>query len=120
VDPIAILAVILPIVSVLTGSNTYVSADINMNWEEPLILFSLLVGKKGTKKTPILKALLEPLRAAFHQIGEMDFIYWEGTPEGLTTQLSKNDGRMLQVANEAESFMKKLYSIKGIILFFNI
>ncbi len=35
-----------------------------------------------------------------------------GTLEGLTNQLMHNQGEMLHVANEAESFFNKLYSVK--------
>jgi hypothetical protein len=44
---------------------------------------------------------------------EVDLIFLEGTLEGLTSQLCINNGEMLQVANEAETYFQRLYSIKG-------
>ena len=105
VDPIAILTVLLPIVSFLCGSNCYIKPDSNLDWEEPIIIYSLLIGKKGTKKSPILKTLTAPLARLFG--------FLDGTQEGLTSQLSANKGEMLQVANEAETFFSRLYSLKG-------
>lgn len=110
VDPIAILAVLIPIVSLLMGSNCYVKPDPNLSWEEPVIFFSLLIGKKGSKKTPILKTLTAPLDGISSQV---DLIFLDGTLEGLTSQLSVNKGEILQVSNEAEAFFNRLYSVKG-------
>ena len=117
VDPIAVLTVLLPVVCLLIGSNSFVAADSTLNWEEPIIMFSLLVGRKGTKKSPILKAILDPLRSYLRRSDDanMDLVFLEGTLEGLTNQLMINNGEMIQVANEAESFFNKLYSLKGIL-----
>jgi hypothetical protein len=116
VDPIAILAVLLPIVSLLFGSNCYVKPDACVNWEEPLIFFSLLIGKKGSKKSPILKTLMDPLSKVIENLDKLDLIFLDGTLEGLTSQLMYNKGEMLQVANESETFFNKLYSQKGTLL----
>ena len=117
VDPIAGLTVLLPVVCLLIGSNSFVAADSTLNWEEPIIMFSLLVGRKGTKKSPILKAILDPLRSYLRRSDDanMDLVFLEGTLEGLTNQLMINNGEIIQVANEAESFFNKLYSLKGIL-----
>jgi len=62
-----------------------------------------------------LKAVIDPLRAYLNASEEtnVDLLFLEGTLEGLTNQLMLNEGEMLQVANEAESFLAKLYSQKG-------
>ena len=116
-DPIAILAVLIPVVSLLLGSNCFIKPDSNLAWEEPIIIFSLLVGKRGTKKSPILKALYSPLSSISKIIegSGIDLVFLDGTLEGLTSQLSNNKGEMLQVANEAEAFFNRLYSVKGIL-----
>lgn len=100
----------------LFGSNCYVKPAFNLAWEEPIIIYSLLIGKKGTKKSPILKALTSPLNCISKLVAgsRVDLVFYEGTLEGLTSQLSINNGEILQVANEAENFLNKLYSIKGI------
>ena len=117
VDSIAILSVLLPIVSFLTGSNCYVKPDCELSWEEPIIIYSLLVGKKGTKKSPILKTMVDPLTQINEMISEkekmVDLLFLDGTVEGLTKQLMLNKGEILQVSNEAETFFSKLYSQKG-------
>jgi hypothetical protein len=115
VDPIAILTILLPVVSFLVGANCFVSADESLNWKEPIILFSFLVGRKGTRKSPILKTIYEPLREILrcHEAEGVDYIFLDGTLEGMTSQLMLNDGEMLQISNEAESFLSKLYSLKG-------
>lgn len=99
VDPIAILTVLIPIISFLFGANCYVKPDHNLDWEEPTIIYSLLVGKKGTKKSPILKTLIAPLNVISKLVegSGADLIFFDGTQEGLTTQLSRNKGEMLQV-----------------------
>ena len=116
VDPIAVLTILMPVICLLIGSNTFVAADATINWQEPLILFSLLVGRKGTKKSPVLKAIIDPLRSYLSRSDDsnVDLVFLEGTLEGLTNQLMINNGEMIQVANEAESFFNKLYSLKGI------
>jgi hypothetical protein len=118
VDPIAVLGILLPVVCLLAGSNVYVAADATINWQEPLILFTLLVGRKGTKKSPVLKAIIDPLRSYLNvsEESKIDLLFLEGTLEGLTKQLMINNGEMLQVANEAESFLKKLYNQNGKII----
>ncbi|MEN9446333.1 MAG: hypothetical protein RL728_845 [Bacteroidota bacterium] len=115
VDPIAILTILLPVISFLMGSNCFITADDSLNWKEPIILFSLLVGRKGTRKSPILKTIYEPLRQMLrcHQTDNVDYIFLDGTLEGMTTQLMINDGEMLQITNEAEHYLNKLYSLKG-------
>lgn len=74
-----------------------------------------MIGKKGTKKSPILKALISPLQSISKMIENagVDLVFLDGTVEGLTSQLSHNKGEMLQVANEAEAFLNRLYSVKG-------
>jgi hypothetical protein len=116
VDPIAILTVMIPIVAFLCGSNCYIKPDKNLDWEEPMLIYALLIGKKGTKKSPILKTLTAPLSRLLDSVStnKVDLLFLDGTLEGLTSQLSANKGEMLQVANEAETFFSRLYSIKGI------
>jgi hypothetical protein len=115
VDPIAILTVLIPIVSLLLGANCYVKPDSSVNWEEPIIIFALLVGRKGSKKSPILKTMIDPLNDFLKSSGTADLIFLDGTLEGLTNRLMTNKGEMLQVANESETFFNKLYSQKGIL-----
>ncbi len=81
-----------------------------------------MVGRKGTRKSPVLKAVIDPLRAYLNVSEEtnVDLLFLEGTLEGLTNQLMLNEGEMLQVANEAESFLTKLYSQKGMNIYINI
>jgi hypothetical protein len=115
VDPISILTILLPIITFLVGSNTFIRADSTINWIEPIILYSLLIGKKGTRKSPILKVLIDPLCKAVKASENegIDYIFLEGTLEGMTQQLMRNNGEMLQVSNESETFFNKLYSVKG-------
>ena len=86
-----------------------------MKWEEPIILFALLVGKKGWRKSPILKLICDPLRELVYQNQNdgADYVFLDGL-EGMTSQLMINDGEMLQIANEAQSILMKLYSSKGL------
>jgi deoxyadenosine/deoxycytidine kinase len=44
------------------------------------------------------------------------YIFLEGTLEGMTQQLMRNNGEMLQVSNESETFFNKLYSVKGKVM----
>ena len=46
----------------------------------------------------------------------IDYIFLEGTLQGMTQQLMRNNGEMLQVSNESETFFNELYSVKGELL----
>lgn len=89
-----------------------VSVQVNQTWREYCQLYLGMVGKSGTKKTPVMNAICDPLREWFDKHGissrqipegmgsPVEEITTDATSEALLMDLHDHDGRGIILSDE--------------------
>ena len=82
-------------------------AQVSANYEEPVIIYSLVAGRSGTNKTGCLSLISNLIRNLKTESGNSS-VYDSGTMEGLLSTMKENNGCVFAAVDEFCMFLDSL------------